>query len=230
MPLLGATRKVLGATRKAVDTKGVPQMAGAQQVLSRLLTFARNRDGQSHALQQQALGEAAEAELREAPPAPSGRRRRSGPPPQRIIEEALSQKALHAWLQNRHQTLFPLTLNLRSLDAAGRELLVHIMVAAAEADGGIDRDEQGRILEAITATGGEEAERRLLPEALRQPRPLAHLLRQVQETHLSAYAYAASLLTLDQHSRVNQAYLEYLAARLGLPAEVTNSLNRRYRR
>jgi uncharacterized membrane protein YebE (DUF533 family) len=205
-------------------------MASAQQVLSRLFTLTRNRDGQSHALQQDALGGPAEAEFAEAPTAPSPRRRRTGPQPQRIVEEALSQKALHAWLQNRHQTLFPLTLNLRSLDAAGRELLVHIMVAAAEADGEVDQDEQDRILQALDATGGGETERRLLPEALRQPSPLAQLLRQAQDTHLGAHAYAASLLALDQHSRVNQAYLDYLAARLGLPAEVTNSLNRRYRR
>jgi uncharacterized membrane protein YebE (DUF533 family) len=56
--------------------------------------------------------------------------------------EALAVKVLDGWLQNRHQTLFPLTLNLRSLDASGRELLVHMMAAAAEADGGVDAEER----------------------------------------------------------------------------------------
>ncbi|GGC56618.1 hypothetical protein GCM10011504_38730 [Siccirubricoccus deserti] len=143
--------------------------------------------------------------------------------------EALAVKVLHGWLQNRHQTLFPLTLNLRSLDASGRELLVHMMATAAEADGGVDAKERERIERALAATGAGEAERRLLPQAMRQPRPLGQLLREAQEAHLGAHAYAASLLALDQRSRVNQAWLDYLAARLGLPAEVTNSLNRRYR-
>jgi uncharacterized membrane protein YebE (DUF533 family) len=93
----------------------------------------------------------------------------------------------------------------------------------------VDAEERERIERALAATGAGEAERRLLPQAMRQPRPLGQLLREAQEAHLGAHAYAASLLALDQRSRVNQAWLDYLAARLGLPTEVTNSLNRRYR-
>lgn len=206
-------------------------MARMQQLMGRFFMLARNRDGQSHALQEDALGWAvAEPERPEPGPAPPARRRRQGPQPQRIVMEALALKVLNAWLQNRHQTLFPLTLNLQSIDPPGRELLVHMMVAAAEADGEVDQDEQGRIIRALDAAGGKEAERILLRRALDQPRPLAKLLRAAQEAHLGAHAYAASLLVLDQRSRVNQSYLEYLAARLSLPAEVTNSLNRRYLR
>jgi uncharacterized membrane protein YebE (DUF533 family) len=77
--------------------------------------------------------------------------------------------------------------------------------------------------------GAEEAERRLLPRVLAEPRALAPLLRDVQAARLGAHAYAASRLALDPRSPVNRAYLDYLAARLRLPAQVVNSLSRRYR-
>jgi uncharacterized membrane protein YebE (DUF533 family) len=200
-------------------------MTTAQQFFARLLGSGRNRDGQFHALQEDALAETPEPGLPEAPT----RRHRQGPEPQRIVQEALAAKVLGAWLQNRHQTLFPLTLNLGTLDEAGRALLLRMMVAAADADGGIDQAEQDRIAAALDAIGAGEAERRLLPEAIRAPMPLGALLHQVQEARLGAHGYAASLLALDRRSRVNQAWLDYLAARLALPAEVTASLNRRYR-
>ena len=204
-------------------------MASTRQFLSRLFTLVPGRDGQSRFLQTAALEPPGETVSLAVLPTPPAQRRRRGPEPQRILMEALAVKVLHAWLQNRHQTLFPLTLSFRSLDASGRELLVHMMATAAQADGETDPEEQERIEKALEATGAGEAERHLLPEAMRQPRLLSHLLREAQETHLGAHAYAASLLALDQRSRVNQAWLDYLAARLGLPTEVTNSLNRRYR-
>jgi uncharacterized membrane protein YebE (DUF533 family) len=197
-------------------------MSSAQQFFARLLGSGRNRDGQFHALQEDALAEA-------PAPGPPNRRHRLGHEAGRIVQEALAAKVLGAWLQNRHQTLFPLTLNLGTLDAAGRALLVRMMVAAADADGGIDQAEQDRIAAALDAIGGGEAERRLLAEAIGAPVPLGTLLRQVQEARLGPHGYAASLLALDRRSRVNQAWLDYLAARLALPAEVTASLGRRYR-
>ncbi|MGG5889039.1 DUF533 domain-containing protein [Falsiroseomonas sp. HC035] len=197
-------------------------MTTAQQFIGRLMGFGRNRDGQFHALQEDALAEA-------APPEPPTRRHRHGPEPQRIVQEALAAKVLGAWLQNRHQTLFPLTLNLGTLDAGGRALVVRMMVAAADADGGIDEAERDRIGAALDAIGAGEAERRLLPEAMAAPLPLGALLNHVMEARLGPHAYAASLLALDRRSRVNQAWLDYLAARLALPEEVTASLNRRYR-
>ncbi len=45
----------------------------------------------------------------------------------------------------------------------------------------------------------------------------------------AAHVYAVSLLVVGQRSAVAQAYLTYLAARLGLTANVVGSLNRRFR-
>ena len=46
---------------------------------------------------------------------------------------------------------------------------------------------------------------------------------------LAAHAYAAALLAINRRGRVNRAFLDYVARRLGLSAEVAGSLERRYR-
>jgi uncharacterized membrane protein YebE (DUF533 family) len=200
-------------------------MPSAQRFFGRILMMARNRDGQAHALEEGAEGGEA---VEEAAPPPT-RRHRQGPEAHRIVQEALAGKLLDGWLQARQRTLFPLTLDFARLDADGSALLVRMMVAAAEADGEVDRPDQDRIAAVLAARGGGEAERRMLAEAIQTPMPLGALLRQVQEARLGAQGFAASLLALDRRSRVNQAWLDYLAARLGLPAAVVDGLKRRYR-
>jgi uncharacterized membrane protein YebE (DUF533 family) len=199
-------------------------MSETRQFLNRLFALGRGRDGESRVLEQDARRND-EAER----PAQGLRRQRLGMQPQRIVMESLAAKLLHGWLQNRHQTLFPMTLHFGTLDQRSRGLVVQVMALAATADGDADAEEQERITQALAGAGAGEAEHRLLAEALASPPPLGPLLREVQAARLGAHAYAASLLALDRHSRANRAWLDYLAARLGLPAEVISGLNRRQR-
>jgi len=54
------------------------------------------------------------------------------------------------------------------------------------------------------------------------------LLDALLAAHLGPYAYAVSLATTDRHSPAGPLYLEYLAARLAVPANIVKSVNRRY--
>src|SRR5436305_9522786 len=105
-------------------------------------------------------------------PARRSRRERPLAGPQAIAEESLAQKVLHAWLQNRHQTLYPLALNFRSLRPEEAGLVVHAMAAAITVDGRVDREEQARAAGSLERFGIGEAERRLLGGAVRGPGPL----------------------------------------------------------
>lgn len=211
-------------------------MPDARRFLDRLfgLGGGGGRDGQSEVLAREAMGEGGMREpgppAPEGRPAPGSRRQRLGMRPQRIVAESLAAKVLHGWLQNRHQTLFPMTLHFGHLDERARGLLVRAMALAATATGGeAGAEERERLAQALAGAGAGEAERRLLAEALAAPPPPGPLLREVQEARLGAHAYAASLLALDRRSGVGRAWLDYLAARLGLPAEVVSGLNRRHR-
>lgn len=186
-------------------------------VIGRLLGSMRDRDGQARALE----------DLTQAQPVPPGPR--GAPDPPEELQLAVATKVLGGWLANRRQTLVPHTLNFRVLDRAQADLLLAVMAAAAQADGEIDSREVRQLPSALRRIGAGEDEARRLDEALAEPQHLGVLLTRVQEAGLATHAYAAALLAINQATRVNRAFLDYLAARLGLAPEVAGSLERRYR-
>jgi hypothetical protein len=204
----------------------------ARSLLARLFAFPPQRDGRSELLERQALGTEEEPDSSDPAPLPAAAPRRHGgaPQPRRILQDVLASKTLGAWLENRHQTLFPLTLNLGVVDPAGRGLLVRIVAASVLAAGAApSMAERERLWQELVAVGASEAERTAFEAELAVPAPLLPLLRALQEAHLGAHAYAASLLALDRRAGTGRAWLDYLAARFGLPPEVVVGLQRRRR-
>jgi uncharacterized membrane protein YebE (DUF533 family) len=190
-------------------------MAGIDLV-GRLLSLAGNRDGQFRALEPQAM----------PPPPPSPRVAQD---PERSLEATVAGKLLDGWLANRRQTLVPHTLNFRALSPDQSGLLLQVMAAAAQADGEVDGSEARQLPLALARAGGGDGEAWELDRALREPQPLLPLLSRVEEEDLATHAYAAALLAINRRGRANRAFLDYLAARLGLSREVAGSLERRYR-
>lgn len=187
----------------------------APGLLQRLLGGGRDRDGENSLLERQAL------QLDAGPVLEPARRRPLAHPPQRLLEEQVAGKLLHAWLQNRHQTLFPLALNLRNLAPPHRLLLARFM-AASSAMAGTDAAGLGALLAGI---GGEAAEQRALAEP---HAALPPLLAELREAALGAHAYTVALLAIGPAAPpAGQAWLDYLAACFALPAETTTDLRRR---
>jgi uncharacterized membrane protein YebE (DUF533 family) len=158
------------------------------------------------------------------------RRHRWLPLPGEVVAEVLAGKVLHAWLQNQHQTLYPLTVNLRTLDAGRAALLARMMalaILAGAAPPSPERMDEGvRWLAQVGGSGDvEEAFR----AALSAPDPLRVLLHEIQVAGLAAYAYVVSLVATDPRDEAGQIFLDYLAVRLALPANVVRSADRRYR-
>ena len=207
-------------------------MPSRNSLVDRLFGSALNRDGQAPVLEAESTGAGEQiAHGAEPPHGEEATKRRHRPVmrPERIIQETLSQKVLDAWLRNRQQTLYPLTINFRSLKAHETSLLVEVMAAAMMADGQAEAAEAEQAEQSLGSVGAGEEERRRLAEALQNPRALSLILADIQAGRLAAHAYAATLIALNQRNVVNQLYLDYLAARLSLPVDVVNSLNRRYR-
>ncbi len=205
-------------------------MAG---LLSRWFGDSPQRDGENAMLEAHATGVAAASLAPEANIQPSdhaGRRQRSLALPCEVLQESLAQKVLNAWLENRHQTLYPLTVNLRTLDASRTALLARlisaVMLAGARVPG------EGRV-EAVMAwlaqVGGGDEVRRALSAALQAPEALSALVHEALNDGMAAYAYVVALVATDPRDHAGQLFLDYLAARLALPPEVVRSADRRYR-
>jgi uncharacterized membrane protein YebE (DUF533 family) len=144
------------------------------------------------------------------------------------LVEILAAKVLIDWLRNRQQLLVPFTIDLQKLESADVELLLHGMVAAAQADGTVDGKERERVRAVLERLNGSEEQLGKLDAALDSPLPLAHALAKVRDVQTGAVVYAASLLAIDRRKLVNRQYLRYLAARLQLPKDLTRSLEQRF--
>jgi hypothetical protein len=178
--------------------------------------LGRFRDGSSALLERQAVG-LADAAVPAGPPAsPAGVGRPAPAAPHQLIREQIAGKVLHGWLQNRHQTLFPLAVNLRNLPPEHRLLVARCMAASAAMTGAPPPRA------AVLALGGGAAEQ----AALGETGDLPGLLAALRAGHLGPYAFSASAAAL-QGGRAAAAWLDFLAAALDLPAEIAADLRRR---
>jgi hypothetical protein len=188
-----------------------------------------NRDGAAADLEAHALGTEA---IDEPGPvgAGSGRRQRPLAGPRENLEIVLSQKVLNAWLQNRHQTMFPLTVNLRNLEPARAALLARVAALAALAGIGGAAEALARAESWLRSVGGDESVMRALDDARHHPPALSDVLGSVQDEGVGAYAYVAALIAMEPRDPATTPFLDYLAARLALPTTIVRSARRRYGR
>ena len=94
--------------------------------------------------------------------------------------------------------------------------LLHAMIAAAKADGHVDADERARIVGRLDDIGLSAEDRGFLEEELAAPVDIDRLVREATTPAVAAEIYAASLLVITPDNPAEQAYLQLLAARLGL--------------
>ena len=162
-------------------------------------------------------------------PARPDRRQARTLEPGSVLREHLAEKVLYGWVQNRHQTLFPLTVNLRTLEPERAEVLLHVAALAVTALGPAEagRAEAARAWLRSAGAGSEGVA--AFDAALDAPPPLGPLMQRVLRAGLGAYAYAVALGAVDQRDPAGQRLLDFLAARLGVPSHVVRSVSRRYR-
>ena len=94
--------------------------------------------------------------------------------------------------------------------------LLHAMIAAAKADGHVDADERARIVGRLDDIGLSAEDRSFLDAELAAPVDIDRLVREATTPAVAAEIYAASLLVITPDQPAEQAYLQLLAARLGL--------------
>jgi hypothetical protein len=102
--------------------------------------------------------------------------------------------------------------NVRTRDAAH---LIRSMIAAANADAVIDADERAGILERAMEAGLDAKTQQFLMGELRAPASLDQIAAATRP-ELRLETYAAALIAISVDSDAERAYLERLAAALGL--------------
>jgi uncharacterized membrane protein YebE (DUF533 family) len=109
-------------------------------------------------------------------------------------------------------------------------LLVTAMVAAAQADGVIDEDEQRRLAGRLDQLGMSAADRRALVEQLTTPVDPREIVNAASSPELGLQIYAASVLATTVDTPAERNYLDQLANALNidpqLKAQVEQTLGR----
>jgi uncharacterized membrane protein YebE (DUF533 family) len=112
-----------------------------------------------------------------------------------------------------------------ALDDAHAMLLIRAMIAAAHADGEIAPDERQRITSKLDQAGAGADERAVLGRELENPRSVDQILRDVHDQATAEQVYLASRIAMNPDTAAEQAYLEFLAARLEITGDRLTELN-----
>jgi uncharacterized membrane protein YebE (DUF533 family) len=105
-------------------------------------------------------------------------------------------------------------------------LLVTAMIAAAKADGYIDPAEQRHIFERLDSVALDAEAKAYIMDQLRAPLDLDAIVAAAKQPEVAAEVYAASVLAIDPDHPAEKAYLQMLAARLGLPDALVAEIHR----
>lgn len=164
--------------------------------------------------------------------APLGRRERRPDPGAAVIMDAVGQKLINAWLQNRNQTLVPLTLNFRVLSAEQHDSVISFLAAlllagrpAADAMAAVPS-----LKTWLTGLGADPADLATFDAALAAPKPLGMLMEAAHALDTTIYAFIASLAAADQRFPASNLLCDVIEARFELPSAAIRSATRRYRR
>ena len=160
------------------------------------------------------------------------RRERLADPGSEVVATALSAKLLHAWLQNRHQTLVPLTLNLRVLTVEQRDVVVDgtaalLLAGRARADA---LERVPAIRQWLIGLGADPNALLRLETALAAPPSLGEVFDRASTLALAIYLYVGAVVAADSASGAPALIADLVQARFDLSTAVVRSAMRRYRR
>lgn len=112
------------------------------------------------------------------------------------------------------------------VDEDAEKLAVRAMIAAAKADGQIDKDEITRIIGKLGADTVSEAERQFVLDEMKAPLDIQGLARMAQTPAQAAQIYGASLLAIHLDTEEEKRYLADLARALNLDDGTVAELHR----
>lgn len=112
-------------------------------------------------------------------------------------------------------------------DSSGRPFelaLVLAMIVAANADGHIDSDEQKFVFDKVGELPLTAEDKAFVFDALSNPPSLQDIATSAQNEEQAVELYLASRFAIDPDHPMEKAYLEALASRLSLPADLVDHL------
>ncbi|SHF45905.1 Uncharacterized membrane protein YebE, DUF533 family [Modicisalibacter ilicicola DSM 19980] len=102
--------------------------------------------------------------------------------------------------------------------------ILEAMIAAARADGHIDADERARLVDQIDALGADDELHAWIEQCMDAPLDAQRIARKADSPQAAREMYLASLAIIDEQNPMERAWLDQLAAALGLAPGVAREL------
>jgi uncharacterized membrane protein YebE (DUF533 family) len=105
-------------------------------------------------------------------------------------------------------------------------LLIRAMVAAANADGLIDKAERKAIMGRLFEAGLGEEDRDFIEREIAEPPQIETLIPLIRAANLNEQAYAVSLLAIEVDTPSESDYVNYLRLQLGIDERTAEQVHR----
>ena len=113
----------------------------------------------------------------------------------------------------------------RQQQSSDAEIILTAMIDAAKADGQVDSDELGRIMNTMKSSGVGQEGMNYVISKLQGPMETAKIVSAVKgRPELAAQVYSASLMAIDVDTEAERRYLDKLAKAMGLSQSVVNNI------
>lgn len=103
-------------------------------------------------------------------------------------------------------------------------LLIRAMIAAANADGAIDADERGQIVDSLQKSGVTDEERNFILQEFFNPPTLDAIVSEVKGPDQARQVYAISYLAIEVDTEAEKKYMADLAQRLSLDQQTVSDI------
>lgn len=98
--------------------------------------------------------------------------------------------------------------------------LIQVMIAAAHADGSMDRDEEKKILDKLQGQGINKEERLYILAEMHDPKSIEHLVAGITDPRLAQTIYSLAVATVIVDTIEERAWLDRLATALSISKEM----------
>lgn len=139
-------------------------------------------------------------------------------------------QAYQAWQRQQPAASQQAVSTIDTLEGPAAEVhskaILLALIAAAKADGKIDAEEQQQISAQIDKQGDDPELQRWLEAEVAKPLSAADVAQYATEPGIASEMYLASVLVVDDQQPAERAYLDELAAALGLEPQLKAHLER----
>ena len=143
----------------------------------------------------------------------------------KALKNSMGGASASSSIQSQSQTMQSYVQPTPQQQNSDAEIILLAMIDAAKADGQVDSDELGKIMNTMKSSGIGQEGMNYVIQKLQGPMETAKIISAVRgRPELAAQVYSASLMSIEVDTEAERKYLDKLAKAMGLTPEVVRNI------